>query len=111
MHKDHPKMGGDYPFQMTSGHNRWSIHSMNITNRIMQETHRGRPHLVMNTDDAKARGIEDDEVVRVFNDVGSFITPRQAVAQRAAGPGHRLQRLGAATVPRLAGPIGHRDQA
>jgi len=75
VHKDHPKVGGDYPFQMTSGHNRWSIHSMNITNRIMQDTHRGRPHLVMNTDDAKARGIEDHEEVRVFNDGGSFITP------------------------------------
>jgi nitrate reductase alpha subunit len=75
VHKDHPKVGGDYPFQMTSGHNRWSIHSMNITNRIMQDTHRGRPHLVMNSDDAKARGIEDNEEVRVFNDGGSFITP------------------------------------
>jgi nitrate reductase alpha subunit len=75
VHKDHPKVGGDYPFQMTSGHNRWSIHSMNITNRIMQDTHRGRPHLVMNTDDAKALSIEDNEEVRVSNDGGSFITP------------------------------------
>ena len=48
---------------------------MNITNRIMQDTHRGRPHLVMNTDDAKALGIEDNEEVRVSNDGGSFITP------------------------------------
>jgi hypothetical protein len=29
-HKDNPPQGGDYPFEMTSGHNRWSIHSMNI---------------------------------------------------------------------------------
>ena len=61
VHKDHPKLGGDYPFQMTSGHNRWSIHSMNIVNRLMQDTHRGRPHLVMNNDDALARGIEDKD--------------------------------------------------
>jgi DMSO reductase family type II enzyme molybdopterin subunit len=75
VHKDNPRMGGDYPFVMTSGHNRWSIHSMNITNRIMQNTHRGRPHAVMNNDDAGARGIEDEEEVRVFNDMGTCIVP------------------------------------
>jgi anaerobic selenocysteine-containing dehydrogenase len=72
VHKDNLKMGGDHPFVLTSGHNRWSIHSMNITNRMLLQTHRGRPHLVMNTRDAHARGIADDEEVRVFNDVGDF---------------------------------------
>ncbi len=75
VHKDNPKMGGDYPFVMTSGHNRWSIHSMNITNRMLLQTHRGRPHLVMNTRDARRRRIEDGEEVRVFNDVGEFLVP------------------------------------
>jgi nitrate reductase alpha subunit len=72
MHKDPPKMGGDYPLMITSGHNRWSIHSGNIVNRLMLETHRGRPHLVMNPDDAARRGIADDEEVRVHNDMGSI---------------------------------------
>ena len=75
VHKDNPKMGGDYPFVMTSGHNRWSIHSMNITNRMLLQTHRGRPHLVMNDRDARKRRIEDGEEVRVFNDVGDFLVP------------------------------------
>jgi DMSO reductase family type II enzyme molybdopterin subunit len=75
VHKDNPKMGGDYPFVMTSGHNRWSIHSMNITNRMLLQTHRGRPHLVMNTKDARKRHIEDGEEVRVHNDVGDFLVP------------------------------------
>jgi len=75
VHKDNPAMGGDYPFVMTSGHNRWSIHSMNITNRMILQTHRGRPHLVMNTRDARRRRIDDGEEVRVFNDVGSFLVP------------------------------------
>ena len=75
VHKDNPKMGGDHPFVMTSGHNRWSIHSMNITNRMLLQTHRGRPHLVMNTRDARRRRIEDGEEVRVFNDVGEFMVP------------------------------------
>jgi DMSO reductase family type II enzyme molybdopterin subunit len=72
VHKDNPKMGGDHPFALTSGHNRWSIHSMNITNRMLLQTHRGRPHLVMNTEDARRRRISDDEEVRVYNDVGDF---------------------------------------
>lgn len=75
VHKDSPKMGGDYPFVLTSGHNRWSIHSMNITNRMLLQTHRGRPHLVMNPGDAESRGVEDGEEVRVFNDVGDFLVP------------------------------------
>ena len=74
-HKENPKMGGDYPLVLTSGHNRWSIHSMNITNRMLLQTHRGRPHLVMNTREAGARGIEDGEEVRVYNDVGDFLVP------------------------------------
>jgi anaerobic selenocysteine-containing dehydrogenase len=74
-HKDAPKAGGDYPLLITSGHNRWSVHSSNIVNKVMLETHRGKPHLVMNPGDAAARGVADDEIVEVFNDVGSYQTP------------------------------------
>ena len=74
-HKENPKMGGDYPFVLTSGHNRWSVHSMNITNRMLLQTHRGRPHLVMSPKDAARRGIEDNQEVRVYNDVGDFLVP------------------------------------
>ena len=75
VHKETPRQGGAYPFVMTSGHNRWSIHSMNIVNRIIQETHRGRPHMVMNSDDAAALGVSDNEEVQVSNDMGSFCVP------------------------------------
>ena len=71
-HKDSPAQGGNYPFQLTSGHNRWSIHSLNIANHVMQETHRGAPHMVMNNGDAERMGIADNEMVRVFNDMGEF---------------------------------------
>ena len=74
-HKDNPPQGGDYPFVMTSGHNRWSIHSMNITNKTLLQTHRGRPHLVMNDSDAARLGIRDEEEVEVQNDLGTFIVP------------------------------------
>jgi nitrate reductase alpha subunit len=72
-HKDPPKMGGDYPLMLTSGHNRWSIHSGNIVNRTMLETHRGHPHLVMNPGDAAQRGVQDDEEVRLHNDMGAIM--------------------------------------
>ena len=74
-HKDAPKAGGDYPLLITSGHNRWSVHSANIVNKLMLETHRGAPHLIMNPADADARGIVDEEVVEVFNDMGSYRPP------------------------------------
>jgi anaerobic selenocysteine-containing dehydrogenase len=69
-HKENPKMGGDHPFVLTSGHNRWSIHSMNTTNPLLLRTHRGQPHAVINTDDARAHGINDGDEVRVRNDIG-----------------------------------------
>ncbi|MCC6383042.1 MAG: molybdopterin-dependent oxidoreductase [Dehalococcoidia bacterium] len=84
-HKAPPTMGGDYPFQITSGHNRWSVHSLNNATRMMLETHRGTPHLVMNGADAAARGIADNDTVRVFNDVGEFRVP--ALLSPSARPG------------------------
>lgn len=74
-HKDQPTMGGDYPFQITSGHNRWSIHSLNNANELMLNTHRGTPHLVMNSKDAAALGIQDNDTVRLWNDQGEFRVP------------------------------------
>ncbi len=72
IHKDNPKMGGDYPLRMTSGHQRWSIHSIWITDDILARTHQGRPFMFMNTDDARKRGIQDGDLVRVYNDFDDF---------------------------------------
>jgi len=70
--KPNPKMGGNYPLGLTSGHNRWSIHTMNQANWVILGTHRGEPNIMVNPDDAKARNVSDDDLVRVFNDVSSF---------------------------------------
>jgi DMSO reductase family type II enzyme molybdopterin subunit len=72
VHKETPKQGGDYPFLLTSGHPRWSIHSMNMTNKMILNTHQGRPFMFMNDGDARERGIENGEEVRLFNDMGSI---------------------------------------
>ena len=71
-YKPNPKFGGNYPLGMTSGHNRWSIHTMNQGNWVILGTHRGEPDVVVNPDDAAARGVKDGELIRVYNDVSSF---------------------------------------
>src|SRR3990170_1805897 len=70
VHKENPNHGGDRQFRLTSGHPRWSIHSMNMTNNIILNTHRGEPFIFLNPDDAKAKGIENGDEVRVVNDAG-----------------------------------------
>jgi DMSO reductase family type II enzyme molybdopterin subunit len=73
VHKPNPKMGGDHPLVLTSGHSRWSIHSGNVVNRLMLATHQGRPSVLLNPRDAGARQIEDGQEIRVFNDISSFV--------------------------------------
>ncbi len=70
MHKENPNHGGDRQFRLISGHPRWSIHSMNMTNNIILNTHRGEPFIFLNPEDAKERGIENGEEVKVVNDAG-----------------------------------------
>ena len=72
VHKPNPAQGGDYPLRLTSGHPRWSIHSMNQTSPIMLGTHRGHPVVYMNPADMEARGLEDDDEAEVWNDLGSI---------------------------------------
>jgi anaerobic selenocysteine-containing dehydrogenase len=85
-HKEAPAMGGDYPFRLSGGHSRWSIHAMNMTNPLLLETHRGKPFVLINACAARGRGIEDDALVRVWNDVGEFVAPaRLSPAQRPDG--------------------------
>lgn len=74
-YKAPPKIGGDHPFQLGSGHNRWSIHSLNTANHLMLETHRGAPHVVINDQDAAKLNIADNEEVRIYNDQGEFLVP------------------------------------
>lgn len=79
VHKPNPVMGGDYPMGMTSGHNRWSVHSVNHMNKTVLGAHRGTPNVVINPDDAKVRGVKDDDEIRIFNDIAEF-TSRAKIA-------------------------------
>lgn len=71
-HKDNPKMGGNLPFTMTSGHSRWTVHSVNMGNSLLAETHRAKPLVVISDRDAAARDVTDGDDVHVWNDHGEF---------------------------------------
>ncbi|MBI5506066.1 MAG: molybdopterin-dependent oxidoreductase [Deltaproteobacteria bacterium] len=73
-HKEPPPQGGrGRRFEMTSGHNRWSVHSMNMTNNVILNTHRGEPFVFINDKDAASLGIENGGKVKLVNDVGESI--------------------------------------
>ncbi|MFN8546209.1 MAG: molybdopterin-dependent oxidoreductase, partial [Candidatus Binatia bacterium] len=83
VHKEPPPMGGAYPFVLSSGHSRWSVHAMNMTNPLILETHRGKPFVLINDVDARTKGIADDTLVRIHNDAGEFVVAaRTSPAQR-----------------------------
>ncbi len=86
LHKEAPAMGGDHPFRLSGGHARWSNHAMNMTNDVMLETHRGKPFVLINDRVAREKGIEDDALVRIWNDLDEFVVPaRTSPAQRPDG--------------------------
>jgi anaerobic selenocysteine-containing dehydrogenase len=85
-HKEPPNQGGaERRFLMTSGHNRWSIHSMNMTNNIILNTHRGEPFVFINDEDATRLGIENGERVKLVNNVGDCLV--QAKISPTVRPG------------------------
>jgi nitrate reductase alpha subunit len=71
IHKEPPKAGGDYPLRLTGGHTRWSIHSTFADEPHMLQLQRGEPTVFIGQKDAAARGIRDNDRVRVFNDEGT----------------------------------------
>jgi anaerobic selenocysteine-containing dehydrogenase len=72
LHKDPPRVGGDYPLMATGGHTRWSIHANWRDDRLMLQQQRGEPVMYIGVRDAEVRGIGDGARVRVFNDLDSF---------------------------------------
>ena len=95
VHKDQPRIGGDYPLQLTSGHTRWSIHASWRDQKYMQQLNRGQPVIFIGPADAAARNIQDGDRVRLFNDVGSSelmakvspaLRPGQVIAYHAWEP-------------------------
>lgn len=84
-HKDAPLMGGNHPFVLTSGHPRAGVNGMHSTDKTMMATTRGTPVAHINDQDAAARGIENGQDMRLFNDHSSMII--QAKVTPAVRPG------------------------
>ncbi len=86
VHKESPGHGGPgRRFQLTSGHNRWSIHSMNMTSRVLLNTHRGEPFAFLNPQDAESLGVANGDTIELVSDVGS--TRMAAKLSPACRPG------------------------
>jgi nitrate reductase alpha subunit len=88
VHKPPPVAGGNYPLVLSGGHTRWSIHAQWRDQEALLRLQRGEPVLYINDGDAAARGIADHDLVRVRNDLGSFIM--RAKLGRYVQPGEVL---------------------
>jgi len=88
VHKEPPKVGGDYPLILTGGHARWSIHTCWTDSPLLMKLQRGEPIVFMNAGDARARGIRDGDQVEMKNDVASFTI--QAAISPAVRPGQAV---------------------
>jgi nitrate reductase alpha subunit len=62
-----------YDLRLTMGHARHGIHSMYRDDSLLVSLQRGEPDVFLNPDDAGQRGVNDGEMVRVFNSFGSFV--------------------------------------
>ena len=71
-HRESPKAGGDHPFQLISGHCRWSIHSVWRDATLMLRLQRGEPVVYLNPKDAERLGIADDGWSELSNDYGKM---------------------------------------
>jgi len=85
VHKEAPAFGGDHPFVITSGHPRSGVNGMHSTDRTMLATTRGAPVAHINDGDAAARGIENGQDIRIFNDESTIVI--QARVTPAVRPG------------------------
>ncbi len=59
-----------FPLRMYGGHNRWSIHAVWRDLPLLLRLQRGQPACWLNPKEAEKRGVNDGDIVRVFNDHG-----------------------------------------
>ncbi len=73
-----------YPLLMSSPHSHYRVHSF-LDNNLWLRGDCYRHALWMSVPDAKARGIRDDDWVRVFNDLGEMIVPAYVTSRVVPG--------------------------
>ncbi|MFC1972035.1 molybdopterin-dependent oxidoreductase [Chloroflexota bacterium] len=65
-----PDLYRKYPLNLISPHSRWRAHSSFANQPEILQSH--PPEVLIHTDDAEERGIVNGELVRIFNDRGTF---------------------------------------
>jgi len=72
-----------YPLLMSSPHSPYRIHSFLDNNLWLRDCYR---HAIwINVADAKARGIRDDDLVKVYNDIGEMTIPAYVTSRVIPG--------------------------
>ena len=74
-----------YPLYWNTPHGRWSIHSTWRDHRAMLRLQRGMPIVYMHPDDARRRGLRDNDWVRIHNDVGECVCRLQILPGEKPG--------------------------
>jgi DMSO reductase family type II enzyme molybdopterin subunit len=68
-----PLANKGFDIRLTMGHARHGIHSLWRDDSLLMSLQRGEPDIYVNPDDAAERGIEDGDLMRIFNDLGEFV--------------------------------------
>jgi len=74
-----------YPLYWNTPHGRWSIHSTWRDHRALLRLQRGMPIVYMHPDDARRRGLRDNDWVRIYNDIGQCICRLQILPGEKPG--------------------------
>jgi len=74
-----------YPLYWNTPHGRWSIHSTWRDHRAMLRLQRGMPIVYMHPDDARKRGLRDNDWVRIFNNIGECVCRLQLLPGEIVG--------------------------
>jgi len=62
-----------FPLNLLMGHARHGIHSMWRDDSLLLSLQRGEPDIYVSAEDAVKRGVNDGDMIRVFNTAGQFI--------------------------------------
>ncbi len=74
-----------YPLRYNTPHGRWSIHSTWRNAKQMLRLNRGGPICYMHPSDMAARGLQDNDWVRIYNDHGDVVVRVKAWEAEKAG--------------------------
>jgi complex iron-sulfur molybdoenzyme family reductase subunit alpha len=85
VYKEPVRENDAYPLYWNTPHGRWSIHSTWRDHRAMLRLQRGLPIVYMHPDDARKRGLRDNDWVRIYNDIGQCVCRLQILPGEKPG--------------------------